>query len=635
MPDRAPASASLTQDRSSPALTGAPTADHLEPRVVVGTLSLGGLGWAGTWAATHASGGVVPVLFGLLLCWLGWRAAGRPGGVGVAVLSLATTLLAGGATAALHGTAWGFSGLYSDAGFRTEAVTRFAASPSLSDYAYRGLPSYYPPLLPWVQGRVADLLGVPGWTVMKPTQLVVCFLVPLAAWVSWRRILPAHVAFWVASAVALAGAVPMKPDEWLVLTLLVPWWLEAVRGVAVAAPGRHQVVRLGAVLGLLAWCHTYFFAPLAVASVLGVGADLLRRRTVRPAPLRALVIAAVGLLVAAPTWVPMALRRLRGLPSDNLQMRWSPVGFESPPLPVPTDLVGLVMLVGAAWLVVRCRRDPLAEALALATVAAYAVVVGGQLLQALDVAVLPEKSSELCTTLLVAAGVLGVRDLLPHLARTRVPPAWAAGLGVLVLLGWGLSPWLDSHVDRPAAPAQHMRYPDGSFPAGGPLGTGSTWHPWGVATGASGPSTDDLVQAWDQVSPRPLDAGTVLLSARADLLATVPVHTFVPWKSIYSHPNGQFGSRVRLLHRLSACSTPGCAWALLRSNPYDAVDGLVLNRSPGQLYLSVTVDSFPDGWKPDRIAFDPELFTGPLFRTAELPGAVVVGVTEGGPTAHR
>ncbi|KQT89524.1 hypothetical protein ASG49_17470 [Marmoricola sp. Leaf446] len=574
---------------------------------------------------------------------------GRPPASEPLVLAGASVLLAGSGTALLHGTRWGVDGLYSDAGFRTEAVTRFADTAALADYAYRGLPAYYPPLLPWLQGRAADLLGVPGWTVMKPTQLLVCLLVPLLSWLLWRRVVPGRRAVWVAAVVAVATVLPLKPDEWLVLTLVVPWWLEVCRGVGVPGRARVGAVGHGLVLGGLLLLHTYFFAPLALATALGAALDLALRRRVHPRIGPGLVTGLVAVVVAAPSWAGPAWLRLRGAASDSLQLRWSPPGFDRPPLPWPTDPRGVLEAVGVLWLLWALARSRasthhpagtpgtpgVAGGLLVALVAAYGFMVGGQLLQP-GVAVLPEKSDELVEALLASAGVLGVAELARALLARRhartgpaavaVVASVAAAAGMVAVLAvLATVQAVHRGVERPAAAAQHTRYPDGTLPAGGAVPPSPRWHAWGVEPGVSGASVAEVVAAWERLTGRPPGSDDVVVSARSDLPATVPVHLFVPWKSIYSHPQGRFEDRLAVLEAAARCGTPACAHRLLRDDAVEPVDGLVLGRDERGLHLSVAVDTFPDAWERRTVRFDDRLLAEPWFRTEEVAdGAVVV-----------
>lgn len=543
------------------------------------------------------------------------------------VLAPGAALLSTAALGALHGTAWGFDGLYSDAGFRTEAVTRFAASPDLADYAYRGLSAYYPPMLPWLQGRSADLLGLQGWQVMKPTQIAVCLLIAPLAWLLWRRVLSSVLAAWVAVAVAVLSANPAKPDEWLVLCLVVPWWLEVCRGLRRPEVPRWGAARHGLVLGALLLCHTFFFAPLAVATVLGVLVDLARRRPVTPHVGTGLRIAAVGLVVAVPTWWHVVVARVADLPSDDLQRRWSPPGFDVPPHPLPLDPRGIVEAVAVVWLLVALRRSKVAAELTLVVLTAYVFMVGGQLLQPRGLAVLPEKASELIEAGFAAAGVLGLRAGWLAWRRWRGPSPRLRRIALVALTVVGVlaaGQSLHRGVLGPAQASQSMRYPDGSFPAGGPSPLNPRWHPWGVAPGSAGPSVQAVERAWRRLSGSRLSSDDVVLSARADLTAMVPVHAFITWKSIYSHPNGEFARRLRSLRALADCSGPACAHRVLTGRTFGPVDGLVLNTDADGPYITVAVDTFPDGWRKERISLPRRLFRAPYFRTSDTSGALVV-----------
>lgn len=585
--------------------------------------------WTGDSASAWA--GAAVGLVSLVLCWL---VARRPRLAPAAIVSATAVTVSGLALLALHGTRWNFNGVYSDLGFRTQAATRFADSPALADYGYRDLPSYYPPALPWIQGRLADLAGVPAWAMMKPVTIVLAALIPVLAYLLWRRVVPDLPAACVVAATSLATANLTKPDEWFVLALLVPWWLELVRGVRLPSHRPWSVWVHGSILGGLLLFHSYYFLALGVATMVAALVDLVCRRPMTLRPLRALAVGGIGLVVAVPYWLGMAVQKLKGAPGDDLQRRWSEVGFTMPPLPLPTDVVGAIGMLGVLWLAFRTRTDRLAEALTVALATTYAVFVGGQWLQRFELAILPEKSDPLISALLVVSGVLALHDVwrrsaarlpgrLPRPGRVLVATGVAVALSVLLSLVHAQL-WVSG---RPPLAAQQMRYPDGSYPAGGVADPETTRHPWSVTNSPLEPSVDEVEQQWRDLTGRALDSGTVLVSSRADILATRPVHPFVMWKSIYSHPYGQFEDRLALLQRVSACGGPRCAAELLRENPFDPVDGLILTRTRQGLRLSVTTDKFPDGWELTRLHFDERLFRGPWFERRDVGGVAVVALT--------
>ncbi|WP_104523493.1 arabinofuranosyltransferase [Blastococcus atacamensis] len=560
----------------------------------------------------------------------------------------AGVLLGAAGTAALHGTRWGWYGLYADTSFRTQMATRYAETPALVDYGYRDLPAYYPPALSWLQGRLAAVTDLAGWEAVKPVQLLVAVLIPLAAYLLWRPVVGALQGSAVAALVTIWAAHPHKPDEWLVLTCLLPWWLLAVRDLRAPGVERWSSWRLGVVLGLLLLVHTYWFLPFGVATLLALAYDAVRARS-RPGlqprlPLRrALAIGAIGLAVSAVSWAPAVLARLR-LPADGLQLRYSYIGGSLPPFPSPAEASQLAGLVGVAWLGWTAwrrlrRHDPgartgeLAGGLGLALAGCLLTLGIGALAEQADVGFLAFKTKDAVITVLLAAGVLGAADWLRRwLERERgAGPARASGparLAAVVLVGAAAASaayhLADAFVTgRGALVAQTTRYPDGSVPTGDP-----TQEPLVrvLFVDPGGPSVEAIRRAWRDLRPDVPLSDAVLVTSQVDFLATTPVHGFVAYKSIYSHPNGQFEDRVALLEEVAACPDSACAAGLLRNNEFDPVDGLVLEREGESLKLFFMVDDFPDRTRRAQVAFPDRLLTGPEFVRTELGRIVVIAL---------
>jgi galactan 5-O-arabinofuranosyltransferase len=571
----------------------------------------------------------------------------RPRLAAEAGVAAAGVLLGAAGTAALHGTRWGWYGLYADSSFRTQMATRYAETPALVDYGYRDLPAYYPPALGWLEGRLAAVTGLAGWEAVKPVELVVGVLVPLAAYLLWRPVVGALPASAVAALVTIWTAHPQKPDEWLVLTCLLPWWLLTVRDLRAPGVDRWSVWRLGVVLGLLLLVHTYWFLPFGMATLLALSYDAVRarqgdRRAPRlPLP-RAVAIGAVGLAVSAVSWGPVVVARLR-LPSDNLQMRYSYLGGNVPPFPLPpleaselASLVGVAWLAEAAWR--RVRHDDLDDrtvettgALGLALAGCLVTLGLGALAERADVGLLAFKTRDAVLTVLLAAGVLGAADWLRR-GRERQQggrsAARVARLAPVVLAtvaaataAYALADWWVT--GRPALVAQTTRYPDGSVPTGG-----QEQEPYirTLFVRPSDPSVAEVRAAWRSLRPDVPLSDAVLVTSQVDLLATTPVYGFVAYKSIYSHPNGRFEDRVALLEEVAACPTSACAAGLLRDNDLDPVDGLVLQRDEESLVLPFMIDDFPDRTRRAQVAFPDRVLTGPEFVRTELGRIVVVAL---------
>jgi galactan 5-O-arabinofuranosyltransferase len=176
---------------------------------------------------------------------------------------------------------------------------------------------------------------------------------------------------------------------------------------------------------------------------------------------------------------------------------------------------------------------------------------------------------------------------------------------------------------RPALFAQTTRYPDGSYPSGDPDQRPLVRV---LFVDPADPSVEEVRAAWRELRPDvPLD-DAVLVTSQVDFLATTPVHGFVSYKSIYSHPNGRFEDRIALLEDVADCDTSACAAGLLRDNEFDAVDGLVLRRDEDSLVLRYMVDDFPDRTRPAQVAFPDEVLRGPEFERTELGDVVVIAL---------
>ena len=613
-------------------------------------------GWAATaWAVDAGGVSVVepawrdrlPVLFSAAAAAVGGAVAllarTRPGLAAEAGVAAAGVLLGAAGTAALHGTRWGWSGLYADSSFRTQIATRYAETPALVDYGYRDLPAYYPPALGWLQGRLAAVTDLAGWEAVKPVQLLVGVLVPLAAYLLWRPVVGALTASAVAGLVTVWTAHPQKPDEWLVLACLLPWWLLAVRDVRAPGVERWPPWRLGVVLGVLLLVHTYWFLPFGVATLLALAYDAVRRARGLPPRLplgRALAIGAVGLAVSAVFWLPVVLTRLR-LPSDALQLRYSYVDGNVPVLPSAEEapqvagLVGLAWLGWAAWRGLRRHgvgdgTGRVAGSLGLALAGCLLTLELGARAERADLGFLAFKTQDALLSVLLAAGVLGAADWLRRLSARRAggPPAWPASVFAALLVTGAAATaahdlagsWVTG---RSALVAQTTRYPDGSVPTGRP---GQEPYVGTLFVDPTDPPVVAVRSAWRRLRPdRPLSEA-VLVTSQVDLLATTPVHGFLAYKSIYSHPNGRFEDRVALLEQVAACPDSACAARLLRDNDFDRVDGLVLQREGDELVLPFMVDDFPDRTRPAKVAFRDDLLRGPDFVRAELGRLVVIAL---------
>jgi galactan 5-O-arabinofuranosyltransferase len=575
----------------------------------------------------------LPVLFDVsafvLVCLLVAFALDQRGGRAWAdtVVGSVAGFATGAMLVGLRGTAWGLWGLYGDQGFRTENVTRFAQTPAFVDYGYLGLPAHYPPLLFWIEGRTAALLHLPAWQSPKLVETVLAGLIPIVAYALWRRLLTPPMAALVVVASTFLAADLYKPDEWLVLAWVLPWWLDAFRDIRAPGARRWPIVVHGAIAGCLLMAYTYYFLPLALATVIGLVLDVVARREWRHRVARTAGIVGVGLVVSAVYWLPLVAFRLEGRPYDAWQLRWSAQGKTPLPLPLGFSVLGVVMAVGVVFLVLRTRRHPLAEGLALIVAGGYVMFLGGTALAVLGHPILAFKSAGLIQAGWAIAGVLGLAKLwqaigaAAHRGRLQklTAPVSVALLAVLGMFSAGSFVHLQV-AGKPVAWAHNQPYPSGALPD---FSTDPTL--------SHRPSVHAVYRAVH--AGLPVGCSPVVVTNRIDLLATTTLHPFTPWASIYSNPYGQFSQRLRFLRKLAGSHDPAAFARRLRHNRFSPIYAFVGRVRHGDLIYQVRFDNYPKRRRRLMVAFPVQLFGAGQFRVSRVSQVLVATLRHAAGTA--
>ena len=259
----------------------------------------------------------------------------------------------------LQGTHYYLGGISIDQSFRTQALARYAATASLTDMNYLGLPSYYPAGWFWLGGRAADLAGIPAWEFYKLWAILTLAVAAWAAFAAWRFVVSPGRAVLVATATAVIGlgVSSTEPYAWLLVApmpavAVIVW--RAIRADEV----RHRTLALvatGFYLGAAAMTyslHAGFFGVYVVLAAL-IPTRGLPVRHVVPRIGRAAVVVVIGLVLALVIWGPFAVAALaNGLPRSDAQ-RYLPYdgAVWSFPMLQPSSIgaMCLVGLVGSCW----------------------------------------------------------------------------------------------------------------------------------------------------------------------------------------------------------------------------------------------------------------------------------------------
>lgn len=485
--------------------------------------------------------------------------------------------------AGLHGTSQPpFGVLRGDMTFRTEYITRFAATWHLRDYTFGHLDAFYPPAWFWLAGRAAHYLDVEPWRIVKPFTIGTVGVALGLAYVLWRRVLtPAGaLAAAIGSSLVLtrqdgglgqAGHAIQgwySPYSCLVAVTGVAWLAAALTAVREGASRRGWAF-LVAVGVLLALCYYLLFVILAVVLLVLALAPAGGRRIglARAGGL----LAGVGALTAV-FWVPLVASVLNGAASQGHYLT--------------ADFLEVsVAFNGPAELVV------LAVAVAVALALAYHWPAG-QAVVALLVATVAYQ------LLSVASLVFTENQLQPHRAVTMM---WATlGAAVPVALeGFGRAGTLGHRLAPAAMRAVAIVVVvvslGATFVLGAAQGTDLATGP--LTIGAHDPVDLETPRQMNRfvtatTGHRPEDL-TLLGGDNNALLVTRPYNGFLGLSARYAHPESRLPQRVAAIQRAADCPGAPCTTHALTHTGFGRVDAMVLTRSLVGVELHTQLDAFP------------------------------------------
>ncbi|MBV7294410.1 galactan 5-O-arabinofuranosyltransferase [Corynebacterium sp. TAE3-ERU12] len=485
-------------------------------------------------------------------------------------------------------------GISVDQEFRTEYLTRMAADFGLHDMAYIDVPTFYPAGWFFVGGRLANLLGIPGWEVFQPWALMTlaatgAMLVPL-----WRHLtgsLPLATGIALATTAVALSAGAEEPYAAAVAMGLPAYAVLVRRGLR---GGRWSLVGSVAYLGVSATMYTLYTGVAALSAIVLAVAAAWSARSVRP--LVRLVVLGVGsILIALSVWGPYVWARLTGQPNSGATAtHYLPNNGAVVPLPMLAgSIIGFVCLVGVVWLVARfagARTSDTARALGAVTVVLYVWVVASMVATLGGGTLLGFRLAGPIALLLVTAGVFGVVDAARCAASQvrdtddgQVARRVGAAVAVLLLI---------------AGVAYAQGIPHRLH---GPLDLAHT------DTDGYGERADrfapDSGYYYGEIHQVLMDAGlepaeTVVLTDERNFQAFFPWYSFQALTSHYANPLGEFDKRNAAIEQWSQITQPDELVAALDATDWRGPDVLILrgqySDEDSPLTLDIADDIYPN-----------------------------------------
>lgn len=522
-------------------------------------------------------------------------------------------------------------GVAVDQGFRTQYMTHFANTTSLTDMNYADLPAYYPALWFWLGGRFANVLGLEGWEAYQPWSIVTIsaaasLLVPV-----WQRLTGSLV---VSAAIALTTTAIC-----LVMTAEEPYALIIVLGAPAAViVGRRglygdkfSMAATAVYLGLAACMYTLYTAVVAV-SMVALSALLAAAafRNIKPL-VHVFIIGVSSLAIAATVWAPYVLAVLSGKhTSGATATHYLPMEGTLVPLPMfAASLVGLLCLIGVLYILTRLSDDDV-RAMGVALLVVYSWVIASMMFTLAGQTLLGFRLEVLITVILATCGLLGLADYRLAGIHRFYPTTFSEKTSKIVTGSLVVICALAGIQYAQQIPYRNAHSYDLAFTETDGFGERADRYP------------ADAGQYYAQVDEEIRSHGyeptnTVILTSEKDFMSFYPYRGFQAITSHYANPLGEFDERNAAIEEWANYSYSDNA------SPEEFIKRLddAKWRAPQAFVLtgSMSQESVEAGWNFDiaediypnnpnvrfrGVKFNPEIFQSSDWKIKEIGPFVVI-----------
>ncbi|MGZ4593585.1 MAG: arabinofuranosyltransferase [Actinomycetes bacterium] len=522
---------------------------------------------------------------------------------------------------ALHGTPFGYGLMVGDAGRFAAMAMKYMSTERAVDMFVRGLPTEYPPLYPWIVGHVARLVDRPAWQLFGEMQIFTMSASVVLAYLLWRRLVGAPVAFTIVALAPAVFAEASKDYEFVTLLVILPWLLATFAGLPRDRGGLHWLPA-GLIGGLIVLTYPGWVAYAALGVLVLIFLTWRAAASRRGYVLHLLGVAATAFVVSSWYVVPFVVT-LATDGGSRISDLWTPMVIVDHPLALPflaLTPVGVIELAGLFGMVWYRRTTWWAQPLLLVLLSAYAYRVIFLLRTVLDDHNgYLQYTDRLIGMLLATAGVLTVFEAAPALSRRlSVPPARGRTVAVTaaaVLVAWAAVQGWQQWVPGPRG----LR--DASTPAGGTnLATAAHTErlPDGRLTRFAVPryeqptfptsEVERVIQSQLGAAARP-----VVLSYDQRLFSFVPFYGYLGPNRLSANTLQRWDDRAAEVHRLAGITDPATFARASRETRFGAIDAFVLRDAGGR-------------WTWNGVSFSPAVFDSRFFHVETVTPKTVVAV---------
>jgi len=478
----------------------------------------------------------VALILAGLAGWMWWR--GRRNLLWEAVLSLAPAVLVLSLIGVpLAATRLYLDGIQVDQGFRTQFLSRMAESVTHGDMNYVDLPSFYPLGWFWLGGRLANVLGMPGWEVYQPWALVSLAAAASMLTPIWHRLtgsLPAAAGIALITTSVVLAEVAVEPYAAVVGMFLPAAAVGARRALAGSWPATIAVM---VYLGLSATFYTLYTAVGALTVVVLALIVCLTERRWWDTIKHLLVIGFGSIAIALISWGPYLRKLLSGeFDAHSTANHFLPEEGTYIPLPFfELSIVGLLSLIGLIYLLVRSRSTT-ALSLGVAALVCYFWVVLSMAFALLGTSLLGFRIEVLLMLIFATAGVLGIAAAVEEGGHRLYPERWSARAKSTATVVAGVLVCAGTLAYAQQIPEENQEYIDQAYADTDGYGERADRFPADAARYYA-----DVVAFLEEHGRRPNEA--VIYTDEINFMAFNPYYGFNAFTSHYANPLGEFDRR--------------------------------------------------------------------------------------------
>lgn len=445
------------------------------------------------------------------------------------------------------------------------------------DFAYKGLHSFYPFYFHYFLGKIAWILGLPSYKIIKYFPIILALFLPLLIFLSYRGFFNEVTAAGIAifSLFFLWRIYLYKPFEFLSLVFLLPWWLYYV------IEKRGNPLWGGVIGGLLFSTFYYWFFPVFLLLFYEFSRTIiLRPKEFWEKEKKLLMLAPTFLLISFPFWGGYLWDVLR-YGGEFYQQKWFKpwhLNFIIP-LKLPLRAFGVLAFLGLLYMLL--YREEIASALFKLLMASYIFYLMGNLGIVFGLPLLQFKVNDFVSLIFIISFFMWAGKFN---GKEGIKNSFLILLAILATLS----------VYKPAALEKDLLFK--------------------VA------QRKQVIEVKEEY--RELYGKTVL-ALPGRFTDFVPCYIFANYNPRYSHPSARRSERLAFLYLLRYSKNPDFFSYMLRHNPFAEVDFVYFKAR--RIHATYSIPDYPYIY-----TMKPKKFVYPFSRKELLGGVIFENVLEKG-----